>query len=55
MEGGRDAVAFGRINSPTFVELLPPSSLSKYWARKGIAEWLVTRVVEDTPTLVDMD
>ena len=37
------------------VEILPPPSLRKYWTRKGVAEWLVERLSEDTPTLVGID
>jgi len=37
------------------VEVLPPPSTRKYWTRKGIAEWLVERLAEDTPTLVGID
>jgi hypothetical protein len=36
-------------------EVLPPPSLRKYWSRRGIAEWLVARRVEDAPTLVGID
>ena len=42
------------------VEVLPPQSPRtqsprKYWNRKDIAEWLVERLAEDTPTLVGID
>ena len=37
------------------VEVLPPPSPRKYWARKGVAEWLVERLSEDVPTLVGID
>jgi hypothetical protein len=37
------------------VEVQPPPSPRKYWTRKGIAEWLVERLAEDTPTLVGID
>lgn len=37
------------------VEVLPPPSPKKYWTRRGIAEWLVERLTEDTPTLVGID
>jgi hypothetical protein len=33
----------------------PPSSPRKYWTRRGIAEWLVERLMEDVPTLVEID
>ena len=36
-------------------EVLPPPSPRKYWARKGVAEWLVERLSERTPTLVGID
>ena len=37
------------------VEVQPPPSPRKYWTRKGIAEWLVERLADDTPTLVGID
>ena len=37
------------------VEVRPPPSLRKYWTRRGIAEWLVECLTEDTPTLVGID
>ncbi|MGA7450865.1 MAG: hypothetical protein WBW73_06170 [Rhodoplanes sp.] len=37
------------------VEVLPPPSLKKYWTRRGIAEWLVDGLSEDSPTLVGID
>jgi hypothetical protein len=37
------------------IEVLPPPSLKKYWTRRGIAEWLVDKLVEDKPTLVRID
>jgi hypothetical protein len=36
-------------------EVLPPPSPRKYWTRRGIAEWLVERLAEETPTLVGID
>ena len=42
-----------RITPPE--EVLPPPSPRKYWTRRGIAEWLVARLVEDLPTLVGID
>ena len=36
-------------------EELPPPSPRKYWTRRGIAEWLVDKLVEDVPTLVGID
>jgi hypothetical protein len=37
------------------VEVQPPSSPHKYWTRRGIAEWLVSRLSEDSPALVGID
>ncbi len=37
------------------VEVMPPPSPRKYWTRRGVAEWLVERLAEDTPTLVGID
>jgi hypothetical protein len=36
-------------------EVLPPPAARKYWTRRGLAEWLVERLAEDTPTLVGID
>jgi len=36
-------------------EILPPPSPRKYWTRRGIAEWLGERLLEDQPTLVGID
>ena len=36
-------------------EVHPPPSPRKYWTRKGVAQWLVERLAEDTPTLVGID
>lgn len=36
-------------------EVQPPPSPRKYWTRTGIAEWLVERLSEGTPTLVGID
>ncbi len=41
-------------SSPPF-EVIPPASPRKYWTRRGIANWLVERLTEDTPTLVGID
>ena len=35
--------------------MLTPPSPRKYWTRRGIAEWLVERLGEDTPALVGID
>ncbi|HZZ63768.1 MAG TPA: hypothetical protein VFE63_21830 [Roseiarcus sp.] len=37
------------------IEVLPPPSPRKYWTRRGVAEWLVERLGEPTPTLVGID
>jgi hypothetical protein len=37
------------------LEVQPPPSPRKYWTRRGIAEWLVARLSEDTATLVGID
>ena len=37
------------------VEVQPPPSPRKYWTRQGVANWLVERLSEDTPTLVGID
>jgi hypothetical protein len=37
------------------VEVAPPPSRRKYWARRGIAEWLIERLAEDVPTPVGID
>jgi hypothetical protein len=42
-----------RLTAPQEVE--PPPSPRKYWTRKGVAEWLVERLSEATPTLVGID
>ncbi|MBL0168456.1 MAG: hypothetical protein IPP85_15645 [Propionivibrio sp.] len=36
-------------------EVPPPPSPRKYWTRRGIAEWLASRLAEDVPTLVGID
>lgn len=36
-------------------EVLPPPGPKKYWSRRGVAEWLVTRLGEGVPTLVGID
>lgn len=37
------------------VEVHPPPSPRKYWTRRGIAQWLVERLVQDVPTVVGID
>jgi hypothetical protein len=39
----------------TAQEVMPPPSPRKYWARRGVAEWLVERLSEGQPTLVGID
>ena len=41
--------------SETPIEVPPPAGPKKYWTRRGIAEWLVERMNEDSPTLVGID
>jgi len=41
-------------NSPP-TEVPPPHSPRKYWTRRGVAEWLVQRLMENNPTLVGLD
>ena len=36
-------------------EVMPPPSPRKYWTRRGLAEWLLDRLVEDVPTVVGID
>lgn len=36
-------------------EIAPPTGHRRYWTRKGIAEWLVERLSEESPTLVGID
>ena len=45
--------AADRLNKPR--EVLPPPSPRKYWTRRGIAEWLVEPLSEDTRMLVGID
>jgi hypothetical protein len=42
-----------REHSP--VEVAPPPSARRYWTRREVAEWLVERLREDTPTLIGID
>jgi hypothetical protein len=37
------------------MEVPPPPSPRKYWTRRGIAEWLIERLTEETPTIVGID
>lgn len=36
-------------------EVAPPPSTRKYWTRKGLAEWLLHLLSDDTPTIVGID
>ena len=36
-------------------EVVPPPSPSKYWTRRGIAEWPADRLAVDIPTVVGID
>jgi hypothetical protein len=36
-------------------EVPPAPSPRKYWTRRGVAEWLLALLAEDTPTLVGID
>jgi hypothetical protein len=36
-------------------EVLPAQSARKYWTRRGVAEWLLSRLTQSTPTLVGID
>ena len=47
---GLRVYAADRTTTP--VEVLPPASPRKYWTRRGIAEWLVEQLTENSPTLV---
>ena len=47
-------VYLSEANGPP-VEVLPLPSPRKHWTRRGIAAWLVERLVEDAPTLVGID
>jgi hypothetical protein len=40
--------------APPF-EVLPPPTIKKYWSRRGVAEWLVELLKEDSPTLIGID
>ncbi len=36
-------------------EVLPPPSPRKHWTRRGMAEWLVERLSDDTPAIIGID
>ncbi len=36
-------------------EVLPPSSPRKYWTRRGVAEWLVEKLSENSKAIVGID
>ena len=42
-----------RVSPP--VEIDPPPSSQKYWTRRGIAEWLLSRLTENVPTIIGID
>ena len=52
LKGLRIYMAEGN-NSP--IEVPPPPSPRKYWSRREIANWLLERLSEDTPTIVGID
>ena len=44
---------YGRGRLP--IEVPPPPSPRKYWTRRGVAEWLIEKFGDPTPTLVGID
>jgi hypothetical protein len=42
-------------HNTTPLEIQPPPSPRTYWTRRGIAEWLLERLLEDQPTIVGID
>lgn len=36
-------------------EVAPPAGAPRYWSRRGIAEWLVTELASESPTIVGID
>ena len=50
---GLRVYAADRLSPPQ--EVGPPLGPRKYWTRRGLAEWLVERLSEQTPTLVGID
>src|SRR5579871_247902 len=40
---------------PPPFEVQPPQSPRKYWTRRGVAQWLVELLAQDTPALVGID
>jgi hypothetical protein len=50
---GLRVYAADRLAAPQ--EVQPPRSPRKYWTRRGIAEWLVARFREGSPTLIGID
>lgn len=36
-------------------EITPPPSPRRYWTRRGIAQWMVERLAESSPTLIGID
>jgi hypothetical protein len=41
------------VTEPT--ESSAPPSQRKYWTRREVAEWIVSRLLEDTPTIIGID
>lgn len=37
------------------IEISPPPSPRRYWTRRGVAEWIIQRLSEDTPTIIGID
>lgn len=37
------------------IEVPPPVGPKRYWTRRGLAEWLTARLVEDVPTIAGID
>jgi hypothetical protein len=37
------------------VEVLPPPSARKYWTRRGIAEWIIRTLAEESATIIGID
>jgi len=50
---GLRVYAADRLTAPQEVE--PPPSPRKYWTRRGIAEWLVERLLQESRTIVGID
>ncbi len=46
---------FETVENGPALEVLPPPSPRKYWARRGLAEWLIEELGRDVPTIVGID